>query len=149
MVRSRWRRRQAAAFEDDGPTAPGGVLLGGRDRDDERAETSEPSQQEEAANRTILNGLISRHSVWLPEEDIRRTFEECLAQFSSARIRDFVPVLAHRCANAKLQALASDREHVEEVRMTELLELEVRSGVSVHESSGEQAGGRESRVRSC
>ena len=137
--RSRRRGSPAAGSEDHGLAAPVGILLRRRDCDEEPAVTPDPSQQEEAANRRILNHLISRYGELLAEEDIGRTFEECVAQFSSARIREFVPVLAHRRADTKLRAMASDRERLAKVRMTELLELDIRSEVSVQREKGEQA----------
>ena len=62
---------------------------------------------ERAVVRGLLDELVHRYSRSVAEERIALVFEECLAQFSLARIRDFVPVLAHRCAKAKLEALKS------------------------------------------
>jgi hypothetical protein len=131
-------RRSQGIRSDDLGSVTLGSLLGGRDRGAEPAVTPHRAQQEEAVTRGLVNHLISRHGEWLPEEDIRRTFEECLDRFSSARIRDFVPVLAHRCANAKLRAMASDREQRAKVRTTEGLEVTVRTEVSVHDGNGQR-----------
>jgi hypothetical protein len=60
---------------------------------------------EGAVVRSLLDELVHRYSPSVGEERIALVFEECLAQFSSARIRDFVPVLAQRCAKSKLEAL--------------------------------------------
>ena len=57
--------------------------------------------------RGLLDELVHRYSTSVPPEMIDRIFQECLAQFSTARIGDFVPVLAQRCAKAKLEVLKS------------------------------------------
>ena len=80
---------------------------------------ADPPQREADVTRNILDQLLSRHRDAVPEEVIRRTFEDCLAHLSSARIRDFVPVLAHRCAKAKLEALAAEPAAQREVGMAE------------------------------
>ena len=62
-----------------------------------------------AAAHGLLDELVHRSSTSVPAEVIDRIYEECLAHFSAARIRDFVPVLAQRCAKANLATIAAER----------------------------------------
>lgn len=53
---------------------------------------------------TVAQDLSRRFAGAVPMDLIRQTAEECLHQWPDARINDFVPILATKCARERLAA---------------------------------------------
>jgi hypothetical protein len=61
-------------------------------------------EREDAAVRASVARLTARYGDHdVPPEDLEAEVRSCFGNWPDARVRDFIPILAERCARARLE----------------------------------------------
>jgi hypothetical protein len=69
------------------------------------------SEREEAAVSVAVRDLVRRFGDAVPQAELESAARSCFANWSDARIRDFVPILAERCARERVAKAERERGH--------------------------------------
>jgi len=59
-------------------------------------------EREEAAIGATVAHLVRRFGDRVPDEELEAAARECYGSWPDARIREFIPILAERCARERL-----------------------------------------------
>jgi hypothetical protein len=59
-------------------------------------------EREEAAIGVAVKHLVRQYGDRVPETELEATIRSCYSTWPDARIRDFIPILAERCARERL-----------------------------------------------
>jgi hypothetical protein len=70
----------------------------------------ELSESEEAAIKPSVAHLGRQFQGQVPPEELEAAIRGCFAHWSDARVRDFVPILAERCARAHIEQSREPRD---------------------------------------
>jgi hypothetical protein len=74
-----------------------------------RRDKNKLDERERAVIETAVKNLVGRFEKDVPRRVLDATIRECFSEWSDAKIKDFVPILAERCAIEKLKAKSKGR----------------------------------------
>ena len=65
-------------------------------------------EREEAAIGAAVAHLVRRFGDHIPDDELEATVRACYRSWPDARIREFIPILAERCARERLAQAARE-----------------------------------------